>query len=256
MTQDIIGVDIAKDWIDIHRLSSGQSKRIAATGSALARFAAQAGGSLLVLEASGGYERPLMEALAEAGVAFARVNPRQAREFARATGRLAKTDRVDAAMLAEMGRALRLKPSPPRAPERVRLADLMARRDDLSDMRRREANRLKQARDAWIRTDIKAVLRVLERRLARVEAEINAQIETHEALARAAARLQSMPGIGPILAASLVARCPNWDAWIAAPSPLWRALRRMPATAGYSAANGGSGVAAPRSGAASIWRAS
>ena len=209
MTQDIIGVDIAKNWIDIHRLSTGQGKRLATTRPALLRFAAQAGDVLVVFEASGGYERPLMEALVEAGVPFARVNPRQAREFARATGRLAKTDRVDAAMLAEMGRALRLKPSPLRAPERIRLAELMARRDDLSDMRGREENRMKQARDAWIKKDIKAMLRVLERRLVRVEAEINAQIEADETLARAAARLQSMPGIGPILAASLVARLPE-----------------------------------------------
>lgn len=209
MTQDIIGVDIAKDWIDIHILSDGQSRRIPCTSAALARFAEQVGGALVVLEASGGYERPLMEALAGAGAAFARVNPRQAREFARATGRLAKTDRVDAAMLAEMGRALRLEPSSLRAQERVRLADLMARRDDLSDMRRREANRMQQARDAWITKDIKAVLRALERRLVRVEAEISAQIEADETLARAAARLQSMPGIGPILAASLAARLPE-----------------------------------------------
>ena len=89
MTHDIIGVDIAKDWIDIHTLSSGQGKRLAASRSALARFAARVGDVLVVMEASGGYERPLMEALAEAGVAFARVNPRQAREFARATGRRA-----------------------------------------------------------------------------------------------------------------------------------------------------------------------
>ena len=209
MTQDIIGVDIAKDWIDSHILSDGRSRRVPCRPAALARFATEARGALVVFEASGGYERPLMAALAEAGVPFARVNPRQAREFARSTGQLAKTDRVDAAMLAEMGRALRLKPSPRRAPERVRLADLMARRDDLSDMRRREANRIKQARDAWIRKDIKTMLRVLERRLARIEAEINAQIEAHETLARAAARLRSMPGIGPILAASLVARLPE-----------------------------------------------
>jgi len=209
MTHDIIGVDIAKDWIDSHILSDGRSRRVPCRPAALARFATEARGALVVFEASGGYERPLMEALAEAGVPFARVNPRQAREFARATGRLAKTDRVDAAMLAEMGRALRLKPSPLRAPERVRLADLMARRDDLSDMLRRETNRIKQARDAWIKKDIKTMLRVLERRLVRIEAEISAQIETHEALARAAARLRSMPGIGPILAASLVARLPE-----------------------------------------------
>ncbi len=209
MTQDIIGVDIAKDWIDSHILSDGRSRRIPCKPAALARFATEARGGLVVFEASGGYERPLMEALAGAGVAFARVNPRQAREFARATGRLAKTDRVDAQVLAEMGRALRLKPSPLRAPERVRLADLVARRDDLSDMLRREANRMKQARVAWIKKDIKTMLRVLERRLARIEAEINAQIEAHETLARASAHLQSMPGIGPILAASLIARLPE-----------------------------------------------
>ncbi len=115
---------------------------------------------------------------------------------------------MDAAMLAEMGRALRLKPSPPRAPERVRLADLMARRDDLSDMRRREANRIKQARDAWIRKDIKTMLRVLERRLVRIEAEISAQIEAHETLARAAARLRSMPG-APSSPPACVARLPE-----------------------------------------------
>ena len=209
MTQDIIGVDIAKNWIDIHILSDGRSRRVPCKAGALKRFSAQARGALVVLEASGGYERPLMEALGEAGTAFARVNPRQAREFARATGRLAKTDRVDAQMLAEMGRALELRPTPPGDPARVRLADLVARRDDLSDMLRREANRMKQARDAWIKKDIKTMLRVLERRLARIEAEIDAQIKAHETLARASAHLRSMPGIGPVLSASLTARLPE-----------------------------------------------
>ena len=90
MTHDIIGIDIAKDWIDSHILSDGRSRRVPCRPAALARFATEARGALVVFEASGGYERPLMEALAEAGVAFARVNPRQAREFARSTGRLAK----------------------------------------------------------------------------------------------------------------------------------------------------------------------
>ena len=198
MTQDIIGVDIAKGWIDIHRLSTGQGRRIATTRSALARFAAQAGGSLLVRK------RP-----AATSARSWRLWPGRGLPSPGRPGKLAKTDRVDAAMLAEMGRALRLEPSPPRAPERVRLADLMARRDDLSDMRRREANRLKQARDAWVRKDIKTILQALERRLVRVGAEINAQIEANEILARAATRLQSMPGIGPVLAASLVARLPE-----------------------------------------------
>jgi transposase len=84
MPQDVIGVDIAKDWIDAFRLASGKAERIPTTRQALARFARAAKGALVVLEASGGYERPLTEALGRAGVAWARVNPRQAREFARA----------------------------------------------------------------------------------------------------------------------------------------------------------------------------
>ena len=90
MPQDVIGVDIAKDWIDIFTLSSGRARRIPSTRAALRRFAMQAQGTRVVFEASGGYERPLAEALAAANVTYARVNPRQAREFARASGRLAK----------------------------------------------------------------------------------------------------------------------------------------------------------------------
>ena len=112
IAQDIVGVDIAKDWIDVFHLASYRHERIATTKAALRRFALGAKGALVVLEASGGYERPLTEALAKAGVAHARVNPRQAREFARASGRLAKTDRVDAEVLARMREALeRVRPT-------------------------------------------------------------------------------------------------------------------------------------------------
>jgi len=209
MTQDIIGVDIAKDWIDIHHLSTGRRRRIATTAAALGRFSSQACGALVVFEASGGYERPLMAALATAGVAFARVNPRQAREFARAGGQLAKTDRVDARMLAEMGRSLALRPTPPAEPARARLAALVARREDLVGMIGAETNRSRQVRDPWIARDIKSVLRLLQRRLERIEAEIADHIASQEALAQASARLQSVPGIGPVIAASLAAELPE-----------------------------------------------
>ena len=149
MTQDHFGVDIAKDWIDLHVLSTGAQRRIPASPQALAGFAeeARAAGALTVFEASGGYERPLMAALDAAGAARKRVNARQARDFARATGRLAKTDRVDARVLAEMGRALALRPTPPADPGRARLAGLMGRRDDLGAMLRAEMARLRQARE-------------------------------------------------------------------------------------------------------------
>ncbi len=124
LPRDILGVDVARDRIDVFTLSTGERRRIGTTTAALARFAKAAHGRLVVLVASGRYERPVMAALTAAGVDFARVNPRQARDFARAMGRLARTDRVDAEVLARMGRALGLEPSPPvdaaRGPRRSR----------------------------------------------------------------------------------------------------------------------------------------
>lgn len=209
MPQNVIGVDIAQQWFDMHDLESGQACRFEMTPKSLRAFAAASAGALVVFEASGGYERPLAEALAAAGVSYARVNPRQAREFARATGRLAKTDKVDAGVLARMGRALDLAPTPPPDPARTRLAALMARRDDLVEEAGREANRLRQARDRFVRADIASLIRVLKNRIARIETEIAGLIASEAHLAQTEKRLRSAPGIGPITAASLIARLPE-----------------------------------------------
>ena len=162
-----------------------------------------------MLEASGGYERPLTEALARAGTDYARVNPRQAREYARATGRLAKTDKVDARVLAEMGRALELRPTPPEDPDRARLADLVARREDLVTAIRAEKNRAGQTRDPWIGQEIAILLRVLNDHLAAAEACIENHVHATRTLAAESRRLRSVPGIGPALSACLIARLPE-----------------------------------------------
>jgi transposase len=209
LPQDVIGVDIAKSWIDTFTLSSRKHERIPTTRPTLARFAGTAAGALVVVEASGGYERPLTEALARAGVDCARVNPRQAREYARATGRLAKTDRVDAEVLARMGRALELAPTPPEDPDRARLSGLVARRDDLVASIRAEKNRAGTARDPWLAREIAALVDVLQVHLKAVETVISALIETRDRLAAEARRLRSVPGIGPALAAVLIARLPE-----------------------------------------------
>uniref|UniRef100_UPI003B5156EA IS110 family transposase n=1 Tax=Roseovarius indicus TaxID=540747 RepID=UPI003B5156EA len=209
MPQDVIGVDIAKDWIDVFFLSARRAERVPMATAELRAFAARARGALVVFEASGGYEHPLAEALDAADVTYARVNPRQAREFARATGRLAKTDRVDARVLAEMGRALALRPTPPADPGRARLAGLMGRRDDLGAMLRAEMARLRQARDASVRRDIGSMITLLRRRIGKLEAEIAAVIGADEALSDRSRLLRTMPGVGPLLAASLLARLPE-----------------------------------------------
>lgn len=209
MPQTVIGVDVAKDWIDVCWSSSGKAARIETTPSALKSFARKTAGALVVFEASGGYERPLIDALETRSAAYVRVNPRQAREFARATGRLAKTDKVDARVLAEMGSALDLQPAPPLSPERRRLADLVARREDIVAMIAGETNRLGQARDGVVRRDIKSLLLVLAGRKERIEDEIAAHIGAHDELRVLNGCLRAVPGVGAVIAATLIAGLPE-----------------------------------------------
>ena len=135
------------------------------------------------------------------------------RDFARASGQLAKTDRVDAAVLAAFGRALTSEPAPPVDPAvdpaAARLAALVARRDALVAMREAETQRLARACDPFLRKQIGALLRMLRGQIERVEAETAAHLEDQPALADRAARLESVPGIGPVIAAGLVARLPE-----------------------------------------------
>lgn len=208
MDRNVIGVDVAKDWIDIHDAASQKDRRIGTSSRALKAFAKSVRDSFVVFEASGGYDRPLVLALDAEGVRYARVNPRQAREFARATGRLAKTDKVDACVLAAMGR-LDLKPTEPVDPARRRLCDLIARREDLVAAIVRESQRLALACDALIRRDIKSMIVDLRRRRRVFEAEILRQVKAHEPLHRLYRRLLTAPGIGPKIAAVLVARLPE-----------------------------------------------
>ncbi len=206
MTRFVIGVDVAKDWIDVAEPDL-PSRRIPAEPKALRAFARAAAkaGALVVFEACGGYDAPLRAALEAAGAAHARVNPARARAFARAMGLAAKTDRIDAAMLAEMGRRLDLAPAGPPEPARRALQALAARRRQLVEMRKQERTRLQQAAAAIVRADIAASIRGLDRRIARFEAEIAALIAADPALAATARRLQTAPGIGPTVAATLLA---------------------------------------------------
>lgn len=209
LPQDFIGVDIAKGWIDVFYLSASRHERIPTTKQALARFAKAASGSMVILEASGGYERPVTDALAKSGTDYARVNPRQAREFARAMGQLAKTDRVDARVLALMGRALNPAPTVPDDPDTARLADLVARRGVLVGQIRAEKNRAGTTRDDWISKEIALLISVLEEHLVAVEGQIETLIATRDALAAQSARLCSVPGIGPAISAVLIACLPE-----------------------------------------------
>lgn len=205
--QNILGVDVARDWIDTFDLRSGVLRRVST--SDLSAFAEELDGSFVVFEATGGYERPLVEALIAHDVPHVRVNPRQAREFARATGCLAKTDKVDARILARMGQALELKPDAVAEPARKRLSELVLRRDDLVQAITAETQRLSMARDGYVQRDIARMLVSLKARRDAIEKEITRTIEASQDLCTQRKRLCSAPGIGSVASAMLLARLPE-----------------------------------------------
>lgn len=135
MQEIFVGVDVAKDWLDIHHPGRG-ARRIENTPKAVRAFARSSArqGDWIIFEASGGYDRLLREALEAAAVRFTRVNPRQARDFARAVGVIGKTDRVDARMLSELG--ARLQPA-----QTLPLAASPARRNAQARVHKTATNR-------------------------------------------------------------------------------------------------------------------
>ena len=163
--------------------------------------------TLVVLEATGGLEVPVTGALAEAGLPVVVVNPRHARDFAKATGRLAKTDTLDARGLAHFAEAVRPTPRPLPEAQAQALSALLTRRRQLVQMLTAERRRLQTAPQR-IRADIQAHIAWLERRLARTDADVAAAIHASP-LWRAQDEIRpSTPGVGPILSRTLVAEVP------------------------------------------------
>jgi transposase len=206
-----IGIDVSKHRLDIHLRPSGEGfaidyddESVAALVARLVAFAP----ALVVLEATGGMEVRLAAALAAAGLPVAIVNPRRVRAFARATGRLAKTDRLDAEAIARFAEAVRppARPLPDEATRR--LAALVARRRQLLEMLVAERNR-RQAADSTLHEGIDAHLRWLEEGLAEIEHELEGVIRESAIWRAKEALLRSVPGIGEVSARTLLAELPE-----------------------------------------------
>lgn len=208
--QDYIGIDISKDHLDVYSTAQARGWRIANERDAVRALLRQLPRKcLIVFEATSVYDKTLRRVLARAGRVFAKINPRRARAFARAAGLLAKTDRVDARMLAHFGASL--QPAATREPcaERQHLAELLQRRNQLVETRKQEKTRLKQVERSVVRRDIVSVIDNLSRRIAKFDTAIKALIEASPALARLSRLLQSAPGVGPFTATTLIAEMPE-----------------------------------------------
>ena len=205
------GIDVAQDEVVIALAPGGEQWASATTpvalGEAVARLR-QCAPALVVLEATGGLEAPLVALLAEAGLPVVVVNPRQVRDFARATGRLAKTDALDAAVLALFAERIRPEPRPlPDAAAR-RLGALLARRRQLLDMLVAEQHRLARA-DADVIQDVRAHIAWLRKRVAGLDDELSRAIKASPLWRAKDDLLQSVPAVGRVLALTLIAELPE-----------------------------------------------
>lgn len=212
MTKTTIGVDISKDHLDLHRLPDGARRRFGNDKighRALVRWLAQMAVERIVYEPTGPYHRAFERALARAGLPLAKVNPRQARRFAEATGKLAKTDRADAAMLARMGQALAPQVRPLVSETLCDLKDMHIARQALVKDRTAAKNRQKHVRLALLKRHNTQRLKQIETQIKAIETAIEAVIAGDGDLASRFAILLTIPGISRISAFALLIEMPE-----------------------------------------------
>jgi len=204
-----VGVDVCKAHLDVHLHPLDASLRLANDRDGIRRLKRQLARhqvALVVMEATGKYHRLAHRSLHQSGLAVAVVNPLRARLFAEAAGLLAKTDRVDAKMLALLGAALAPQAKPP-APEALEaVQELVRARDAATAERTALANRLALSQTGFLRSELRRRLRSLDGHIERLAAAIAQRIAADPSLARRHAILASIPGVGPIVAAELIAQ--------------------------------------------------
>ncbi len=209
--QTYVGIDVAKAKLDVASYPPGvpATQRNTEDGiAAVVRAVHALAPALIVLEATGGYELPLVRALVEAALPVIVVNPRQVRDFAKATGQLAKTDTIDAQVLAVF--AARVQPTlrPQPSPATHELAALLARRRQLVEMVTAEKHRLGHAPPA-IRAGIQAHLEWLTQQLTTLDEELTQRIRQSPLWKEQEDVLQSVPGVGPVMSRTMLADLPE-----------------------------------------------
>jgi transposase len=212
MNPSTIGVDVSKDGLDAHRLADGAARRFAndkAGCKALIKWLAATPVARVVFEPTGPYHRLLERALDAAGVPIAKVNPRQARRFAEAAGKLVKTDRADAAMLARMGEVLDLQPRPCVSQTIAELKELHLARAALVKDRTAAKNRAKAITLPLLEKQNKKRLAEIDVKIEEIDAAIEKLIDDDAQLARRFKILLSIPGVAKITAFALLIEMPE-----------------------------------------------
>jgi transposase len=211
LPSSILSIDISKDHLDTDAWPKSWRRRVENSEEGICAIVSEARrrNAFVIFEATSVYDRGVIEALNKGEIAYHRANPRKARDFARSSGFLAKTDQVDAAMLAQYARSVELPVTEPVAPERETLRNLIDRRAQLVGMRKQEKTRIQQIQDVAIRDEMKAFITAIEERIATYDERIRLHLKAHQSLDGVARILMSAPGIGLISAASLLALLPE-----------------------------------------------
>ena len=208
----ILAIDVSKAWLDLASADDGTVERVphdpAGIRAVIDRARALAA-QRITLEASGGYQTKLVAALLHAGLPVIVVNPRQVREYARATGRLAKTDRIDARVLVAFTRAVQPPLRKLKDDQAEALSALLARREQLVSMRTAEKNRLTLGASGLVRKNLKAHIEWLDRHLRTTDRELKQLIESSPAWQTQQDLLTSAPGIGDTTARALIGQLPE-----------------------------------------------
>lgn len=210
ISKPVIGVDVSKQWLDIAMAGGAHGERIANTAAAIGAWLDRRDPAVVAFEPTGGYERVLQAALRARGILFVRVHPNDVIAFRKSRGIRAKTDAIDAALIAAFAadelvrRGLRCGI----AGDEV-LRELAARRRQVADMLQAERCRLDLARAAAVRQSLSLVVEALRQSLDQIERQLHAHIAADPALAELSDLLQSVKGIGPITALTLLADLPE-----------------------------------------------
>jgi transposase len=212
MEQIFIGIDVAQDRLDAHVFPSDESFAVRRDSGGLAVLVERLrtlNPYLVVLEATGGFEVTVAAAIAAAQIPLAVVNPRQIRDFARSTGQLAKTDALDAKAIARFAEAVRPEPRPVPDAQARALGELVARRRQIVEMMTAERNRRRQLTSRRLIKSVDRLLAVLQKELSEIEQELDEGIRGTPAWRERDELLRSVPGIGNVVARSLIADLPE-----------------------------------------------
>jgi transposase len=212
LVESFVGIDVSKNTLDLRIEPAGEAMHVAYDDQGIAqvcRRLVEALPTLIVMEATGGLETRLAGELAAKGLPVAVINPRQARDFAKATGQRAKTDKVDAAILCAFARAIRPAIRPLKSADARELDDLVNRRHQLVEIRVQETLRLAAASSKALQKSLKTHIAWLDKRITKSDHDLKDRLQTSDAWKAKDDLLRGIPGVGDVTSMTMLAKCPE-----------------------------------------------